>query len=127
MRGTLLFDGRCGFCTRSRDLLARVDRHHRVETVPYQHPGTPDRYGLTEQQLARAVWWIDEAGTPRASAAEAANYALSAALGTTLPLRFYRLPGIRWLQEALYRWVSNNRQRLPGTTPWCEREPGTCG
>ncbi|SHE71414.1 thiol-disulfide oxidoreductase DCC family protein [Streptoalloteichus hindustanus] len=127
MHGKLLFDGHCGFCTRCRNWLERLDRHGRVETVAYQLPGTAERYGLTTEQLASSVWWIDENGMPRASAAEAVNYALSAALGTSLPLRVYRLPGMRRLQEAAYRWVANNRFRFPGTTPWCQRGAAECG
>ena len=33
MGGTLIFDGDCGFCTRSRDLLIKLDRRHRLSTV----------------------------------------------------------------------------------------------
>jgi predicted DCC family thiol-disulfide oxidoreductase YuxK len=120
MRGTLIFDGRCGFCTRARDVLARLDRHGRVRTVPFQRPGTAERTGLSPDELNRSVWWLGEDGT-RSGGAAAVNAALSAALGTGLPLRLYRLPWVRPAQEAAYRWVAAHRSRFPGTTPWCER------
>jgi predicted DCC family thiol-disulfide oxidoreductase YuxK len=126
MSGTLIFDGECGFCTRTRDLLARLDRRQRVKTVPFQSPGVAERAGISRDELATSVYWLDEDGS-RYSGAQAANAALSAALGNDLPLRIYRAPGMRRLQEAVYRWVSNNRHRLPGTTPWCTSHPDSCG
>ena len=54
------------------------------------------------------------------------NAALSTALGTRLPLRIYRLPGIGAVQEAVYRWVAAHRYRLRGVTPLCESAPAEC-
>ena len=58
--------------------------------------------------------------------AEGVNAAISAALGTRLPLMIYRIPGIRQLQELVYRWVANHRYRFRGTTPYCESHPVAC-
>ena len=52
--------------------------------------------------------------------------ALSVALGTRLPLRIYRVPGIRFIQNAVYRWIADHRYRFPGTTPYCESHPVGC-
>ena len=60
------------------------------------------------------------------SGAEAANAAVSAALGTRLPLLVYRIPGMRFAQNAVYRWVADHRYRFPGTTPYCESHPVAC-
>ncbi|KAA2262229.1 DUF393 domain-containing protein [Solihabitans fulvus] len=125
MNGTLIFDGGCGFCTRSRNLLTRLDRHGRVGTVPFQEDGVEERTGLRPDQLAASVWWLDADGG-RCGGAEAVNSALSAALGTRLPLLVYRLPGMGRLQEAVYRWVAANRYRFPGVTPWCQQHPAGC-
>jgi predicted DCC family thiol-disulfide oxidoreductase YuxK len=54
------------------------------------------------------------------------NAALSAGLGTSLPLWTYRLPGLRALQNAIYRWVAAHRYRFRGVTPLCEAEPTRC-
>lgn len=124
--GTLIFDGECGFCTRSRDVLIRLDRRHRVRTVPFQQPGVPEQAGVSEADLRKAVYWLAEDGT-RFSGAEAVNAALSAAMGSLIPLRIYRLPGVRTLQDAAYRWVAANRHKLPGTTPLCTSHPENCG
>lgn len=126
MGGTLIFDGECGFCTRSRNLLARLDRHHRVSTVPLQGRGVAENAGVSRQRLAESVYWLDDDGS-RCWGAEAANAAICAAIGSPVLLRLYRLPGIRPLQDAIYRWVAANRHRLPGTTPWCTTHPDGCG
>jgi predicted DCC family thiol-disulfide oxidoreductase YuxK len=125
MPGTLIFDGQCGFCTRSRNLLVRLDRHDRVRTLPYQRPGVAEDAGVSRDDLAKAVFWDGEDGG-RYWGAEAINAALGEAFGSGLPLRLYRLPGVRRLQDRTYRWVADNRHRLPGVTPWCTSHPESC-
>ena len=122
MPGVIFFDGECGMCTRSRDLLVRMNRTGDVDTVPLQRAGTAALLGVPASRLLASVWWLDASGAVYAGA-EAVNAALSAALGSRLPLLLYRIPGIRALQEAVYRWVADNRYRFPGTTPYCEVNP----
>lgn len=121
--GRLIFDGRCGFCTRCVHWLKRLDRHDRVETVPLQSPGAPASVGSTQKQCYQAVQWLGADGQHR-SAAAAANAALSAALGTRLPLWLYRVT--RPVQERIYHWVTIHRGRLPGTVPHCTEHPEDC-
>jgi predicted DCC family thiol-disulfide oxidoreductase YuxK len=125
MSGVLFFDGVCGMCTRSRNFLVRLDRTGDLETVPFQHAGSAERLGIPQARLSESVWWLDSSGDVY-GAAEACNAALSAALGTRLPLVVYRIPGIRSVQEAVYRWVAAHRYSFPGTTPYCESHPVAC-
>jgi predicted DCC family thiol-disulfide oxidoreductase YuxK len=125
MSGILFFDGRCGMCTRSRDFLLKLNRTGDVTTEPLQSAGVADRLGILPSQLLDSVWWLDSSGTVY-SGAEAANAAVSAALGTRLPLLIYRIPGIRALEDAVYRWVVDHRYRFPCTTPYCESHPVAC-
>ena len=125
MTGVLFFDGACGMCTRSRNVLVRLDRTGRIKTEPLQGPGVAQRLGIAPSQLLESVRWLDSSGAVY-SGAEAVNAALSAALGTRLPLLVYRLPGIRLLQDVVYRWVASHRYRFPGTTPFCESHPVAC-
>jgi predicted DCC family thiol-disulfide oxidoreductase YuxK len=39
MPGTLFFDGACGMCTRSEELLLRLNRTGELQTEPLQSPG----------------------------------------------------------------------------------------
>jgi predicted DCC family thiol-disulfide oxidoreductase YuxK len=125
VKGTLFFDGACGMCTRSRDLLVKLNRTGEVVTEPLQKPGTADRLGIPEDRLMQSIWWLGSSGEVY-SGAEAANAAVSAALGITVPLLIYRIPGMRWLQNAVYRWVADHRYKFPGTTPYCESHPVAC-
>ncbi len=125
MKGTLFFDGACGMCTRSRDFLLTFNRTGDLTTEPLQREGTAQRLGIPPEQLLDSARWLDSSGRVYAGA-EAANAAVSAALGTRLPLLVYRLPGMKWAQDAIYRWVADHRYRFPGTTPYCESHPVAC-
>ena len=126
MPGTLFFDGGCGMCTRARNVLLKLDRTGEIDTEPFQRPDAAERLGVPAARLPESVWWLDASGQVFAGA-EAANAALAAAIGTKLPLRLYRLPGIRCVEDAVYRWVAAHRHRFPGTTPYCESDPAGCG
>jgi predicted DCC family thiol-disulfide oxidoreductase YuxK len=105
--------------------MLRLNRTGDLQTEPLQGPEVAERLGISSSQLMESAWWLDSSGAVY-SGAEAANAALSTALGTALPLKLYRIPGIRALQDAVYRWVSANRYRFPGTTPYCESHPAAC-
>jgi predicted DCC family thiol-disulfide oxidoreductase YuxK len=125
MFGTLFFDGACGMCTRSRDLLLRLNRTGNLQTEPLQGHGVAERLGIPPSRLLESTRWLDSSGAVYAGA-EAANAALSAALGTRLPLVLYRIPGVRFIEDAIYHWVAAHRYRFPGTTPYCESHPSAC-
>ncbi|MGH8932454.1 MAG: thiol-disulfide oxidoreductase DCC family protein [Egibacteraceae bacterium] len=122
---TLLFDGCCGFCTRSVGWLERLDRKGRVTIVPYQHPGAPEAHGLTLEQCEQAARAVAPDGRC-CSGAAAMNIAAAVALGNPLPVWLYERPPMRRLQDGLYRWVARNRRRLPGVTPFCLQQPEAC-
>ena len=46
MAGTLFFDGECGMCTRSRNLLLKLNRTGDLLTEPLQTPDTAERLGI---------------------------------------------------------------------------------
>lgn len=123
MRGHIIFDGECGFCTRSAGWLRRLDRRGRVDLRPWQGHGVLTWSGLGREQAMASVWWLGSDGQ-RARGAEAVNVALSAALGTRLPLLLYRVT--RRPQERVYAWVAANRHRLRGVTPYCTSRPQDC-
>ena len=122
--GTLVFDGDCGFCTRSVGWLRLADRKHRVTTVPLQRPGAPDLVGATPQQCAVEVRWQGEDGATAGGAA-AVSAALAVALQKQWPVRLYART--HRVQDAMYSWVARHRGRLPGMTPWCQSYPEDCG
>lgn len=125
MSGVLYFDGNCGMCTRSVNWLSRIQRTGELRTAPYQRAGVAERLGLSTDRMYEAAWWQDSSGVVYGGA-EAINAALGVSFGTRIPLRLYRMPGIRQLQDAIYRWVATHRYRFPGTTPHCAAKPGDC-
>lgn len=124
MSPLLVFDGECGFCTRAVGWLRLVDRYRLIETAPYQRPGVPESVGASREQCAASVQWRGADGT-RAEGAAAISAALAVALDATWPPWLYRRTSR--VQTWLYKWVSENRYRLPGVTPWCSRYPHDCG
>jgi len=96
-----------------------------VAAVPFQKPGVPQSVGLTVEQCQEAAWGVEPDGRRHRGAA-AINAALAWALGLRVLLRLYELPGVRQVQDALYAWVAANRERLPGTTPYCQQHPEEC-
>lgn len=120
----LVFDGRCGFCTRSIRWFQRLDRRQRVETVPLQAPGVPESVNSSEEECLSSLRWRGTDGTLLSGAA-AVNAAVGTVLGSRLPMTLYRRT--RGLQERAYNWVAENRYRLPGMQPYCESSPAACG
>ncbi len=125
MSGTLFFDGACGMCTRAVDSILKLNRTGELRTEPLQRPGVAERLGIPPSRLLDSARWLDASGAVY-SGAEAMNAAVSAAIGTRLPLVVYRIPGIRFVQDAIYRWVAAHRYRFPGKTPYCESHPAAC-
>lgn len=66
----VVFDGRCGFCTRAVGWVRRLDRHGRVELHAWQQPDVPERFGLTPQECDASVWAVPQAGESTVIAAQ---------------------------------------------------------
>jgi predicted DCC family thiol-disulfide oxidoreductase YuxK len=124
-RLTLVFDGDCGFCTRSVRLLNALDRDRRVTAVPSQKSGVPASVGLTAEECEESAWAIAPDGG-RYRGAEAVNAAVAVALGSAGPLLLYSLPGVRQLQDFVYHLAASNRGLLPGDRPYCAQQPAEC-
>ena len=118
---TLVFDGDCGFCTRSVDLMPKSIARTTV-VVPYQRADLAS-LGLTAEQCAEAVQWVGDDGSI-ASGSTACGRALQQG---SLPWRILGTllltPPLSWLSAGLYRLVAQNRMRLPGGTPACALPP----
>ena len=112
-------------CTRFVYLLKRLDRTGALEIAPFQEPGTAERLGISPSRMAESGWWLDSSGAVYGGA-EAVNAALSAALGTRLPLCFYRLPGSGALQERRVPLGGRAPISIPGDHPVLRIAPGAC-
>jgi predicted DCC family thiol-disulfide oxidoreductase YuxK len=119
-RPILVYDGDCAFCTKCVHVLEGIGPD--AEIVPWQFADLA-ALGITEEQAAEAVQWVQIDGTVR-SGHEAIAGVLSAAgrIWKTIG-RVVLLPGISWLAAKAYRLVARNRYRLPGSTPACALPP----
>jgi predicted DCC family thiol-disulfide oxidoreductase YuxK len=123
---TVVFDGHCGFCTRSIRYLHRLDRHGRVTSVACQVAQREGRHGMEGVDCGDSAWALTADGR-REAGGQAATLIASALLQRTWPVTVGRLPGIRHALAGGYRLIANNRHRFPGDTPWCGANPGRCG
>jgi predicted DCC family thiol-disulfide oxidoreductase YuxK len=116
MHGTLVYDGDCGFCTKSAKLIAGQAKG-RIAIVPWQRADL-DALGLTAETCQKAVQWVDDRGVASGDVAIARS--LIARGGVAKPLGWaLRTPPIRWIAPFGYRTLAANRGKLPGATDAC--------
>jgi predicted DCC family thiol-disulfide oxidoreductase YuxK len=115
----LIFDGDCGFCSTCVRIAQRILPAD-VSAIPWQRVPDLGAYGLTPEDAAASVQWVDSSGS-LASGHEAVAHLLMAAGGVwALVGRSLLLPGIRTIAAFVYELVARHRQRFPGGTPACQ-------
>ena len=117
---TLVYDGDCGFCTRSVRLVERLPVSARL--VPWQEA---DLVALrtTEERARHEVLWVAASGRVFGGAAAVAEL-LRQCRFPWWPLgMLLSAPVLRGLAELGYRVIARNRHRLPGVTPACRLSP----
>ena len=74
--------------------------------------------GLTAADGMDRAWFVDENGRLTGGAA-AVNEALKHCWWAKPAAYLYPIPGIKQLEDKIYRWVADNRYRMPGSTAAC--------
>lgn len=111
-RYTVVYDGACGVCKRSVELLRRWDRDDRLELVPFQASGVMDRFpDIAEAEFRAAVQVIAPDGR-HWSGADAVEQALARTPRGRWIAWLFRLPVARPIARRLYRWFARNRSRF---------------
>lgn len=122
VRPLLVFDGYCGFCTRSvLWLLPRFASP--VDTMPAQRLDLA-AVGLGKDDVKRFAWWIEADGRRSRGHRAIARALLACRRPWPLAGRLLLLPPVSWLAALGYRLVARYRRFLPGTTPACKRDDG---
>jgi predicted DCC family thiol-disulfide oxidoreductase YuxK len=113
----LVYDGDCGFCTRSAMWAAK--RLPLPATVQPSQVIDLDALGLTDDDVACAAWWVDANGR-RWGGHQAVGKAL-VATGSWRALLGHAVLArpLSWLAEPVYGWVARNRSRMPSGSPRC--------
>ncbi|HEY3505688.1 MAG TPA: DUF393 domain-containing protein [Actinocatenispora sp.] len=115
MRPIFLYDGDCAFCTTCAQFIERRIPT-RAEVLPWQRADLT-ALGVTQEAAEAAVQWI---GSDRADGPDAIARLLRDAGSFWRPLGVVLgAPPVRWLAWPVYRWISRNRDRMPGGTPAC--------
>jgi len=120
MPGTLVYDGDCGLCTTVARLAARRLRREPGDyaVTAYQDTDlTP--LGLTPDQCAEAVRWVDPDGIGYAGEDAVARALLASRWWARPAGAALLVPGVHAVAGLTYRWVARNRERLPSGTPAC--------
>jgi predicted DCC family thiol-disulfide oxidoreductase YuxK len=116
----LVYDGDCGFCTRSAGVARRLLPGTSI--VAWQQADLA-AIGVTPARAQREVLWVAESGRV-SGGARAIAQALRAAGGVCALLGLLLLlPPISWAAQGIYRVVAANRMRLPGGTAACALPP----
>jgi predicted DCC family thiol-disulfide oxidoreductase YuxK len=120
-KSVLIYDGDCKFCQLSLEFGIRHMKKF-PSYVAFQKID-PAAFGLTEAQVRSEIWLVESSTgwTERLGGHLAASRIL--AMQTNL---FYRLAGFlmrkwptSWIAKQVYRWVAQNRHRLPGGSKAC--------
>ena len=108
----MTFDGECDFC-RSVLLVIRFgDVLRRIAFLDYHQPGRLAGTGVSFEEAEKAAVAIDERGRRYAGFYAFRQAALR--LPVLLPVvPFLYIPGVPRLGETAYKWVTENRSRLP--------------
>ncbi|HJR64089.1 MAG TPA: DUF393 domain-containing protein [Gemmatimonadaceae bacterium] len=119
---TLVYDGVCNVCGRLVRLLQRWDRHHHVETVPFQQAGVAARFPwIPMEAYNEAVQLIGPGGHTWQGAA-AIEKLLDILPRGWLVRWLFRLPLVGKLADRFYRWFARNRYRF-GCGEHCQYRP----
>lgn len=110
----VLFDGRCGFCAWSVQFAQRVVKSS-ARFVPYQSIDVTD-FGLTVQECAQAVQFVDSAGSQSAEHAVAAIMRSGAGVWRPIGQLLVSAP-VQPFAGVVYRFVARHRGRLWGVLP----------
>lgn len=113
----LVFDGDCALCT-SCAQWASKHVHATAEVIAYQHADLLN-LGLTAEQCASALQYVDRGGRAHSGAAAVGRFLYEAGGRWRIVGAVLLLPGIRNLSQIVYRVIARNRHRLPGGTAAC--------
>jgi len=109
---TLLFDSDCPMCTFQSRLLSWLDWFSRVEMVPLKDPRAAEiAPGITREDLLEAIHCVTPEGAVHRGARAIRFLGLRIPLLVPLGL-FLWIPGVIFVAERIYAWISRNRHLL---------------
>lgn len=110
-RPTLIYDGACGFCQRSVDLVRRWDREQRFVFIPFQDQARVAAFAIPLPALAAAMHLLLPDGRVFAGA-DAVPEILRLLPGKGSWAWVFRVPGVPFVARRLYGWIARRRRCL---------------
>lgn len=111
-RHIVLYDGECSLCTFQMRLLTWLDWGHVVRLLPIADPAAARiAPTLTRAALLEAIHCVTREGVIHRGARCLRFVGLRMPLLVPLALVLW-IPGVIWLAELVYQWVSRNRYLL---------------
>ncbi len=120
-RPVVLYDGTCGFCSRTAEQALAV-LPDRVDWEPSQ---TADlaAFGLSTAEAEASLHVVEPSGRISHGAMAVARVLIVSGAPWSYAGRLMLAPPLSWLAEGVYRLVARVRARLPGATPALARLP----
>jgi acetyl esterase len=113
---TVIYDGECGFCRQSVELLRRWDREHVLRFVPFQDAAAVARFRIALPELAAALHLVFPDGRVYAGA-DAAPELLRLLPGKRWLAPWFRVPGVLPLARRVYARIAAQRHCLVRGVP----------
>lgn len=113
---TVIYDGECGICRRSVELLRRWDREQVLRFVPFQDEAAVARFRIALPALAAAMHLVLPDGRVFAGA-DAAPELLRLLPGKRWLAAVFRVPGVLPLARRAYAWIAARRRCLVRGVP----------
>lgn len=111
-RWALVFDGECGFCRRSVEWVRNRDREDRIEPLPFQDSEVRERFQrIPLEDFEQAMHLIAPDGRSW-SGARAGEELLRLLPRWRWIAPMFRVPGVRWIAQRVYRLVADHRHSL---------------
>lgn len=112
-RPTLIYDGACGFCRRSVELIRRWDREQRIALIPFQDQARVASFAIPLPALAAAMHLVLPPPDGRVLAgADAVPELLRLLPGKRWLAWGFRIPGALPMARRLYAWIARRRNCL---------------
>lgn len=112
----LIFDGDCGFCTvTARWIEQRISD---TDVLPWQAVDI-DRYGLTEDDVTTAAYWVDGSGVTHRGERGIALALQKAGKPWSIAGKIIATPPFSWLAAPTYWLIARYRHKMPGATDAC--------
>lgn len=108
VRGVVLYDGQCGFCSRWVKYWAATLARRGFEIAALDEPWVAEKLGMPREELITDIRLLTASGA-LISGADVYLYVTRRIWWAWPFYAVFSLPGLNWLIHACYRWFARNR------------------